>query len=180
MLQAIYKALSDISLLQWVIVTVIWIVLAVAVAASFMRWTFRRHWRLYKNLKRPVIVLEPQHASGAPVPDGSLAPVIEIMRKSGLLNVKNQPSDHRHFDPSGKHCVVVLGYRPSMTGLEDILTRIKSHHVPLIVYTYGSNKITGEDKAKLDGYPFTLYANFPLTLLNHIFATVASYPYDPK
>lgn len=180
MFQSIYKAFSDISLLQWALVTILWIIATVGVSYSFVHWFFRRQWRFFKNLRRPIVILEPRQSSGDLVPGGSMASEIEIIKENGFLNVDRQPTDSRRFNPAGKHCIVVLGYKPGMIGLDDILIRIKSNHVPLIVYSYGSNSITGDDKAKFDTYQLTLYANFPLTLLNHIFATVASYPYDPK
>ena len=105
---------------------------------------------------------------------------IKLLKDNGFLNINDEAGDFRSFDPSGRHCVVVLGYKQGMDGLDDVLNRMKSNHIPLIVYTYGNNTVAGPDKSLLDGYPYALYANFPLTLLNHIFATVASYPYASK
>ncbi len=103
---------------------------------------------------------------------------IQLLRNNGFLNVSSQPSDYRSFNPVGKHCIVVLGYKEGMAGLDDVIARIKTNHVPLVVYTYGDNDIATADKSKFVDYPYTLYANFPLSLLNHIFSTVASYPYE--
>jgi hypothetical protein len=63
-----------------------------------------------------------------------------------------------------------------MAGIQDVLNRIKTKHVPLIVYTFGNSAVSGPDKAAFDTYPYTLYANFPLTLLNSIFSTVVECP----
>jgi hypothetical protein len=157
----------------------VWLGTNLLIYYSFARWIFRRQWRLFQNLKRPVVILQPQQPTGDVMPGGKLDVEIGMIRENGFLNVANQPTDHRSFNPVGKHCVVVLGYRPGMVGLGDILSRIKSNHVPLIVYTYGE-VISGPDKETLGSYPSALYANFPITLLNHIFATVASYPYERK
>lgn len=172
------EALSALSLLQWIIVSIVWIVSNVAIYYAFARWVLRRQWRLYRNLKRPIILLAPTNESGDVMPGGDLSTELQLLHNNGFLAVEQVARSYKTFNPIGKHCVVVVGYKPGMAGLDDLLGRIKSNHVPLIVYTYGNNLVSGPDKAKFDGYPYTLYANFPLTLLNHIFATVASFPYD--
>lgn len=177
--QSLIDALSNISLLQWVIVALLWVVTNALIHLAFARWVFKRQWRLFQNLKRPVVILQPQQANGEVIPGGRLDVEIGMIRANGFLNVGDQPTDYRSFNPIGKHCVVVLGYRSGMVGLADILSRIKSNHVPLIVYSYGE-VISGPDEETLGSYPSALYANFPITLLNHIFATVASYPYERK
>ena len=103
---------------------------------------------------------------------------IQLLHANGFLNVSKRSGDYRTFNPIGQHSIVVIGYKPGIDGLADLLNRIKTNHVPLVVYTYGNNAVSGTDKVLLEQYPYTLYANFPLTLLNHIFATVASYPYE--
>jgi len=180
-MENLINALSALSLLEWVIVTIVWLVTNGLIYLAFAKWAFSRQWKLYQNLKRPVIVLTPISENGAPLPDGEMKNEITLLKSNGFLNVSSEGADYRAFDPTGKHCVVVLGYRPGMAGLNDILTRIKNNHVPLIVYTYGENAaVHGKDKELFNQYPYMLYANFPLTLLNHIFLTVASYPYDRK
>ena len=172
--------LSALSLLEWIIVVVIWLITNAIIYLSFAKWLFRRQWTFYKNLKRQIIILTPMLADGSTMTGAEMKNEIQLLRDNGFLNVKAEPGDYRSFNPTGKHCIVVIGYKSSMDGLNDILDRIKSNHVPLIVYTYGNNAVAGSDKSLLDQYPYTLYANFPLTLLNHIFSTVASYPYESK
>ncbi|SYZ71959.1 hypothetical protein TRIP_C20074 [Candidatus Zixiibacteriota bacterium] len=179
-MQQLWSALSTLSLLQWTILAIIWLGTNVLIYGAFAKWIFRRQWRLYRNLKRPVIVLIPTMNSGQMIPGGEMKSEIQLLKTNKLLNIAEEPQEYRTFNPSEKHCVVVIGYKPGMEGLPDILSRVKSNHVPLIVYTYGNNAVGGSDKKLLDEYPYTLLANFPLTLLNQIFSTVASYPYDRK
>ncbi len=179
-MENLIEALSTLSLLEWIIITVIWLVTNAIIYLSFTKWVFGRLWRLYKNLKRPVIVLTPISESGATIASGEMKNEVQLLKSNGLLNISSDESDFRTFNPAGKHCIVVIGYLPGMIGINDLLTRIKSKHVPLIVYTYGNNRIDDKDKKMFDEYPFVLFANFPLTLLNHIFSTVASYPYESK
>jgi len=110
------------------------------------------------------------------VPGSDLSSEYQLIKDNGVLNV-HAPSDTSTFNPARNHCIVVVGYRPGMLGLDDLLARIKSNHVPLIIYTYGNTAVVPTDKTKLDSYPYILMANFKLTLLNHIFSTVSSFPY---
>lgn len=178
-MQDIWNALSAVSLLQWTLLVAVWLITNGLIYLAFARWVFRRQWRLFQNLKRPVIVLTPMSEGWVPMADSAMGNEIHLLKASGFLNVAAHSGDYRMFDPAGKHCVVVLGYRPGMIGLGDVLQRMKQHHVPLIVYTYGNNRaLAGADQDLLNQYPYMLPANFPLTLLNHIFATVASYSYE--
>lgn len=175
----VFEFLSALSLVHWIVLGIYSIVLLLVRELVFGRWILGRHRRLYKNLKRPVVVLRPLADNGGIVPGGEMIKEIDLLRENGFLNIA-PPTDYRSFDPSGKHCVIVLGYKEGMEGLGEVLNRVKTHHAPLIVYTFGNNRVAEKDKKELDSYPYILYANFPLTLLNHIFATAASYPYEQK
>ena len=172
----VWAGLGALSLLQWCLATGLGLVVGVLATLGFLRWLLARSWQLHRRLKRPIVVLHPLGPSGDVMPGGSLDSILPLLR-GGPLNVKDGITDHRYFTPTGDHCVVVLGYKCGMVGLRDLLARLKTKHVPLIVYTYGANSVTGVDKQLFDEYPYTVFANFPLTLLNHIFATVASFPY---
>lgn len=180
-MQDIYKLLETITFWHWLIFSAIWIVSHAIGYLVFAKWVLCKQWKLYKNLKRPVIILTPISEDRAPIVGGEMKNEISLLKSSGLLNISSADTNYQAFDPTGRHCVVVLGYMPGMAGLEDMMTRMKNNHVPLVVYTYGKNTaVQGRDKELFDQYPYVLYANFPLTLLNHIFSTVASYPYDRK
>lgn len=176
-LRQLVDVLSDLSLLQWLVVVLLWAGSHLLAYLAYTRWVLRRSWRLHQHLKRPIVLLQPINAAGDLMPGGDLSQVLRLLKKDGFLNVQDGVRDYRSFEPGEGHCLVVLGYQPGMAGIEDLLARIKTKHVPLLVYTYGSNAVSGPDKVALDSYPYTLYANFPLTLLNSIFSTVASYPY---
>ena len=175
-LHHLYDVVSVLSTIEWGIIVVIWIASTGALFWLFFRWFLRRQWQLYRNLKRPIVLLRPVLATGAPVADGDLTQEYNLIQRTGFLNIQ-APTDYRSFNPAGNHCIVVLGYKAGMAGLDEVLARLKSNHVPLILYTYGNVTIRPEDKLKLDSYPYALMANFPLTLLNHIYSTAASFPY---
>ncbi len=179
-LRQLVEVLSDLSLLQWVVVVALWAGSHLLAYLAYTRWILRRSWHLHQHLKRSIVLLQPINATGDLMPGGDLSQVLGILKKNGFLNVQDGVEDYRSFEPGDGHCLVVLGYRQGMAGIEDLLNRIKTKHVPLLVYTYGNNAVSGADKAAFDSYPYTLYANFPLTLLNSIFSTVASYPYGRK
>lgn len=177
-MEQLINALSALSLIQWIIVSAVWLMTNALLLIAFVWWFFRRQWKFYKNLKRPVLIFPPIGENNIPIAGGEMKNELKLLKDNGFLNVKDESGNFKSFNPVGKHCVVVIGYKPGMLGLADILRRIQSNHVPLIVYTYGSNAINGNDKKLIDEYPYSLLANFPLTLLNHIFATVSSFPYD--
>lgn len=173
-------ALSALSLIEWVIVSAVFLATHIVVYLAFAKWVYRRQWKLYQNLKRPIVVFKPTYENGSVMPGGDMANEVKLLKKNGLLNIDDSPGNFKNFNPKGKHCIVVIGYKAGMAGFAEFLRRIETNHVPLIVYTFGSNAVAGDDKKVMDKYPYALPANFPLTLLNHIFATASSYPYDTR
>ncbi len=106
----------------------------------------------------------------------------DLLVRNEFLKLDSAVTDYRSFNPQNNHCLVVLGYDSKMGGLDEVLQKVKHSQIPLIVYTYGENigVISDDHKELFDTYPLTIYANFQLTLLNHIFTTLAVYRYDKK
>jgi hypothetical protein len=178
-MQALIDAITALSLIHWVILGLVWVVSYMVAHFAFARWIFRRQWRLYRNLKRPIIILEPIDEDGHKIPSGDLKIIVNTLRRSGLFNVRLM--DYREYNPSMKHCIVVAGYIEGMAGLTDILRKIGGNQVPLIVYTYGIFLSSeNEDKKKIENYPYSVCANFPLTVLSHIFSNVTGFPYENR
>lgn len=148
---------------------------------SFFRHFFRKEWRLYKNLQRPIMIITPSNSGGLIAGKG-MELEIEKLKENKFFNISKKFSDYRNFDPQDNYCLVVLGYDKGMIGLDEILGKIKDLQIPLIVYTYGENTtaLNSVDKEKFDSYPWTLFANFRLTLINSIFNTLATYPYGKR
>jgi len=174
------ESLSQLSLVHWLVGIAMYSIVTAGAMLAFARWLFRRQWAFYKNLKRSVLVLSPVDEEFTKMPDKELTIEITLLKKNGFLYIKDDITDYRSFDTSNHHGLVVIGYHEKMAGLDDLLVRIKSNsHIPLIVYTYGRNKdvISEAHQELFKSYPYTLYANFPITLLNQVFTTVASFPY---
>lgn len=158
------------------------IILFLGVLYSFLRHFIRKEWRLYKNLQRPIMIITPSDNKGS-IKGKGMELEIEKLRENKLFNISEKMTDYRNFNPQDDYCLVILGYDKSMIGLDEILTKIKNLQIPLIVYTYGENNITAlsaDDKVKLDTYPWMLFANFSLTLMNSVFNTLATYPYGKR
>lgn len=172
------EVLSNLSLVHWLIGIAVYIIITAGIVYSFVRWVLKRLWRLYCNLKRQVIIMTPRDKSDAKIPATDMENEIDLLKKTGFLKIELQ--DYRSYDPSGKQCILVIGYHHEMAGLDDLLNRIKTKHIPLIVYTYKPIEIPKEIKEKIYSYPYSFIANFPITLMNHIFATAASFPYKSK
>jgi hypothetical protein len=176
-MQHTFDILKEVHLIYWIIIVGICVAVNIIIFYSFARWFFRRQWRIYQNLRRRIIIIQPTDSEGQGMPGSDMRKEIQLLRESRLFNVISEPIDYHSFNPSGKHCIVVIGYKQGMAGIDNILNKIRTNHVPLIVYTYGPLSVPASDKRKFDEYPYTLFANFPITLLNHIFSTVASFPY---
>lgn len=158
-----------------------WGVVLLGVALSFLRHFIRKEWRLYKNLQREIMIITPSNAAGS-ISGKGMELEIEKLEESNLFNISKKVPDYRNFNPQDNHCLVILGYDKTMDGIDEILTKIKNLQIPLIVYTYGENvtALNPVDKIKIDNYPWALFANFKLTLLNSVFNTLATYPYGKR
>ena len=171
-----FEVFGNLSTAEWIVVGAVWLTTHVLVYIAFTRWFLGRQWRLYRNLKRPVIVLPPIMPGGGIAEGCEMRKELDLLQRSGLFNLKAD-GDYTTFNPSEKHCVVVLCYYAGMMGLDDVLAKVKAHHAPVIIYTFGK-RLSENDQKKVDEYPSAVPANYPLALLNSIFATVACYPYD--
>lgn len=127
------------------------------------------------------MIITPTDERNAQIPGKEMRIERDMLARNGFLRMHNGLSDYRSFNPNNRHCVLVLGYDQKMSGLDDVLTKVKNLQIPLIVYTYGENNaLSAEHRQKFESYPLTIFANFQLTLMNHIFSTLAVYPYDDK
>ncbi|MCK6560469.1 hypothetical protein HUU39_17915 [candidate division KSB1 bacterium] len=173
---------SNLSLIHWLFLLFFQFFTVGILVFLFMKWFLRKELRLYRNLKRPVMIITPSNSQGVKIESTEMELETRMLVKNGFFRIDNESTDFRSFNPRSNHCLVVLGYHPDMHGLDEVLTKVKMLQIPLIVFTYGKNinAIAQRDKTKLDSYPLTLYANFQLTLLNHIFTTLATYPYEQK
>lgn len=176
------KILSTLSLMHWIVVILFHVVLIAGLTFAFMRWFWRKQWRLHKNLKRPIMMITPTGMGDEKIPGTEMELERKLLKDNGFLNIEDGVTDYRSFSPPSNHCLVVIGYHPDMQGLDDVIMKINNLQIPVIIYTYGKNidAISENHKNLLKTYPYILYANFQLTLMNHIFCTLASYPYDKK
>lgn len=179
--QQVIQFLTALSLVHWLILVTGYIISVAIAAALFLRWFLKKERRLYRNLKRPIMMITPTDMSNGQIPGKEMRLERNLLRRNGFLKLDSSVTDYRSFDPRDNHCLVILGYDPKMAGLDEILQKVKQLQIPLIIYTFGENNaISNGHKEKFDTYPLTLYANFQLTLMNHIFSTLAVYPYDKK
>jgi hypothetical protein len=173
--------LGNISLTTWLIQILAAALLASFLTIEYLNWRTKKDWRLFKNLKRPIMIITPTDNSGKKIAGKEMEVEIEMIKKGGLFNV----SDSHHFQGLSSKtdcCLLVVGYDKEMTGLESIINKAEAMQVPIIFYTYGENvaAISEDAKAVISRYPLHLYANFKLTLLNHIFTTLSTYSYENK
>ncbi|MCA9730910.1 MAG: hypothetical protein H6696_14185 [Deferribacteres bacterium] len=176
------ELLSALSLLQWTLIAICWLISNGIVIFVAGKWFWRKERRLYRNLKRPIMIITPTNENNGSIPGTNMAYEKKLLSDNGFFRIDGDVCDYKAFNPNNNHCIVVLGYHKEMDGIGDVLTKIKSLHIPLIIYTYGKNvnAITESHKKEFDRYPFILYANFHLTLINHIFTTLATYPFNFK
>lgn len=171
---------SALSLLHWAIIVAVYLGSIAITVGLFLRWFFKKERRLYRNLKRPIMIIAPTDENNARIPGKEMRMEGDLLMKNGFLKIDDTVKDYRSFKPSNNHCLVVLGYDTKMAGLNEVLQKVNQLQLPLIVYTYGKNvaAISDDHKKLFDKYPWAIYANFQLTLINHIFSTLAVYPYD--
>jgi hypothetical protein len=176
-----FKNLSLVFDIRDLIYAVIGLIIFLVALFSFLKHFLRKEIRLYKNLRRPIVIITPSDEQGK-IRGTEMEMEIEKLRENKLFNVSDETTDYKNFNPQNDYCLVVLGYDKKMVGLDEILSKVKNLQIPLIVYTYGENvtALNPEDKTKFDSYPWVLFANFRLTLINSVFNTLATYPYGKR
>jgi len=175
----VWDILGQVSLMQWLAYAILTIIGSVIGVISFVFFFLKREKILYRNLKRPIMVIEPTNSKGDKIPGTSMEIEKQMLKDNGFLNVSKEVSSYQTFDPNTNHCLVVVGYHEEMAGLDKIISKAEQKGIPIIVYTYGANidVIAKNDFNKLKESPWVLYANFKITLLNSIFSTLATFPY---
>lgn len=175
----IWGFLGQMSLLQWIISIATSFVISAIGVGSYVYFIFKRERILYRNLKRPIMIIEPTNSAGDKIPGTSLEIEKQMIADNGFLRVSKEVSSYQTFNPNNNHCLVVIGYHKDMVGLDKIIAKAEQKCIPIIVYTYGLNAeaVAKDDFKKFKDYPWVLYANFKITLLNSIFSTLATFPY---
>ncbi|MHB1086220.1 MAG: hypothetical protein ACYCZ0_00545 [Minisyncoccota bacterium] len=152
----------------------------VAVAMAFVLgliiFMMKKEVRLFLNRKRPIKIF---YAKG-----GSLDMKMETktLRESGFFKIPEDPTDDfRDCHRLTNHGLIIIGYAPGMEGLKDILDAVKAKRIPLIVYT--KERLSPEDQALLETYPWYSLCNVPLRVVSDAFTILSTFPipkYDKK
>lgn len=135
-----------------------------------LRSWFSRESRLFRNLKRPIMVLG---SSGKDMK-------FETDILSGFFNVKGEPSkDLRRLDTLKNHALIIASYTRGETDLNRIFTSAKNSKIPVIVYA-SQNDIDsqGKDMRLIRDYYLAEIANSPMRMVNLIFSILSTYKND--
>jgi len=174
----LWEIAGTISLLQWIYISGAWLLGIIVATAAVLKFVFKRERYLHRNLQRPIVVLDPLDGDGKQLGNTDLDDIRKMIGDNEFLTLDERTKNAKTFLPRDNHYLVVIGYDPEMVGLADIVNRVKTLDIPLIVYTYGNNSIREEENKKLlSSYPWTNYANYKISLLNTIFSTLGSWPY---
>lgn len=139
----------------------------------FLRFVFRKEYRLYKNLKRKIAVIVPDGASD----DEKMDYEMKLLKRAGYFCIE-EPCLFNAIEWDRDYGMVVLGYK---TGNADALKKVVDRiggEFPLMIYTYGDYGALGaEEKKILKDNLLYIVANIPLNFVNGVFTTLAVYKY---
>ncbi len=147
--------------------TAVHILSGTVIAFAFLFWFAKKEIRLFRNRRRPIMIFSSVR--------NSMEMEITMLRDAKLFNIPEGPtSSFQDVNRLGKHGLVIIGYTPKMEGLADILIAVKTKKIPIIVYT--KERLDTDEQKLLESYQWYSVCNFPMRLLNDVFATLSTFP----
>ncbi len=147
----------------------------IVVAILFLWFVFRRQWRLFKNISKPLIFI-----NLTDVADG-MSVEAAMLKKSGFFSTPEVSSDPRSIDLIDRQSLIILGVGDT-TNLErfkEIYTKIKGLTKPVIIYTLGNRDTSflRDNNTLVKSYSFHTIATTPLRLVSDIFTILSTFPH---
>lgn len=155
--------------------SICWIICSLLPFILLWIWIYKRNKKLYKNLKRPIYLYEMEK--------GNLERVRDILKETEL-NPKETKTDIKFVDSlTGESSVCIVGYyktNSSDKDMKNIINKLQSKKIPLIVYSPQSQHIDPNTYLSIQDYSYSEICNSPLrivTLINNICQT---FPYEKR
>ncbi len=156
----------------------VWIELIIGsiLVFSFLKWYFRKEFKIYKNLKRSIYIFT---FGSDNFNDTEL-----LIKKSCLfhcpsfINNSNEISIDRVLQEFDNFSLFILGYDESISiGIyQKIISSAQERKIPVIVFTKDNRRITPEHKAIFDRYNFFEMCNTNLRLLSLLYTLCVVLP----
>lgn len=135
---------------------------------GILRFIYRKEIRLFNNAKRPIMIFKC---------DGMNMEIeTQMLRDIGFFNVNEQPcSNFQMADRITDHGLVIVAYAEGNHHFDEILSRVRTAKVPLIVYS--KTRIPDDVTEKIRGYSWCLLCQYPLRLVNDVFGILYTFPH---
>ncbi len=151
-----------------------WLVGATIVGVLFLWFVFRKQWRFFKNINKPIIFI---NLSG--ISDG-MDVEAKLLQRSRFFCTPEVTSDCRSIDLVEKQSLVVIGVSDAtdVKQFEAIYQKIATLTKPTVIYTLGARgtSFVSKSEALIKGYSFHTIATTPLRLVSDIFAILSTFP----
>ena len=91
--QQVIQFLTALSLVHWLILVTGYIISVAIAAALFLRWFLKKERRLYRNLKRPIMMITPTDMSNGQIPGKEMRLERNLLRRNGFLKLDSSVTD---------------------------------------------------------------------------------------
>lgn len=127
-MQNLINFLENISLLEWLIITVVMVLIPTAI---FLWKYLILQFRFANNLRRRVYFLKINGKH-------SLEIERNLLKDTRLFKVEDTiyeiGDDLRIFQQTGTHCLYVIGYDPNFSGYKGIIEKASQSNIPVIIF----------------------------------------------
>ena len=144
------------------------LVLAVPVAKFFLG----KERRLYKNISRPILLLEA--SEGGLKREERIINGTKIMKTCGRINYRLDPD--AVLGVSNERAIVIQYSESDAFG--NLMNRMIDSHLPVVVFSRVNEIKDAEILKKIHGYSYGSMANTPTRLLSDLFALMNMMPED--
>ena len=140
---------------------------------SVILWEYKRSYKLYKNLKRPIFLFE--------MKKDNLERVQEVLKETELNPLSPKTNITSLDSLTSKHSACIVGYEEgaeSANILQEIINRIRPYHTPLIIYT--DVQISKDVLPVIKEYSYFEICNSPLRVVTLINSIGQTFPYEKR
>jgi hypothetical protein len=140
----------------------------------FLRFIFRKEYRLFKNLGKPILFLNQTSSQNT-----SFGVEINLFKQSKIFNVKDVEETTLNVIRNERNDLgfIVVGVSNKTQNLSDIVECLTKSRCPSIIYTFGDSKaIKPDDMQLIYKYQKIGICNTSTRLIGDVFSILSVYP----
>jgi hypothetical protein len=177
--------LENLSVWHWVLVILIGALIAFNKFIRGFLLFLKKERRLQSNLKRPILLIKPTDQEiNIKYPNQKVPMNMErekdLLARADLFKIEGPITADEISTRIKDHGLIILGYCKGMDCFDEVLSAVKQKQIPIIIYTFGDNRLESGDLERTKEYAWHTLSNFPVRLASEAYSILTTFQYDKE